>query len=79
MDRRKAIAGAALAVTLLLGGSGVAAAGMEHDCTGGFGQHTSQMAREHGGIAAATAHHNTHHDPDLTVGEHQKLMREHCG
>lgn len=46
-----------------------------------FGQHVSDMARMHGGMAAATAYHNANNGdaPDLTVGEHMRMMRDMCG
>lgn len=43
------------------------------------GQHTSEMAREHGGMRAATEHHNDMHGTDLSVGEHAAHIREECG
>ena len=43
------------------------------------GQHTSEMAREHGGMRAATEHHNEMHGTDLGVGEHAAHIREECG
>ena len=78
MLSRKPLAIGALAAGLLLGGLGsaaVAEAGNTPDAAG-FGQHVSMMAREHGGMANATAHHNEMYNTDLTVGEHQAMMRE---
>ena len=43
------------------------------------GRHTSEMAREHGGLKNATQHHNEIHGDDLSVGEHQALIRDGCG
>lgn len=81
MDRRMLMAGAALAVALLVGNGSALAAGGASGCAtpNGFGQHTSEMARDHGGIAAATAHHNEMHKSDLTVGQHQQMMHSRCG
>jgi hypothetical protein len=78
MDARKCLATVAFAGLLVIGGLEAAAAHGTHQpaedaC---FGQHVSMMAREHGGMANATAHHNAMHDPDYTVGEHQAHMRE---
>lgn len=78
MTYRMRIAGLALATAMLLGSGSMAVAGPENGAPNNcFGQHVSQMAREHGGIAAATAHHNDLHDEDLTVGEHLAMMRDH--
>lgn len=82
MNRRALVTGAALSAMLLIGGGGATTADGNHPCDAGpngFGQHTSQMARHHGGIAAATAHHNAMHGTDLSVGEHQRMMRAGCG
>jgi len=81
MDRRTMVAGAALALASLVGGGGVLAADGASGCAtpNGFGQHTSEMARMHGGMAAATADHNAMHGTDLSVGEHQQMMLGMCG
>jgi hypothetical protein len=73
--------GVALAAALVTGGGGLVAAkpkdGTPANC---FGQHVSAMAREHGGMAKATAHHNAMHGTNFSVGEHQAHMRaEVCG
>lgn len=57
---------------------------MEMTCGSGpnaFGQHVSEMARMQGGMAAATAYHNANNDdePDLTIGEHTRMMHDMCG
>jgi hypothetical protein len=49
--------------------------GTEPDC---IGRHVSTMAREHGGLAAATEHHNAEHGDDLSVGEHLAHVRTEC-
>jgi hypothetical protein len=81
MTMRKSMIGVALAAALVAGGGGLVAAsprdGAPANC---FGQHVSAMAREHGGMAKATAYHNAKHGTDLSVGEHQAHMRdEMCG
>lgn len=74
MSYRGKLASLALAATLLVGGAGSVAAGPENGVPNNcFGQHVSDMARMHGGIAAATSEHH----PDMTVGEHMAMMREH--
>lgn len=78
MTYRMRIAGVALAAAMLVGGGSAAVAGPENGAPNNcFGQHVSEMAQMHGGIAAATAHHNDKHGTDLTVGEHMAMMREH--
>ena len=81
MTTRRLLAGAALAATLLVGGVGAALAGGDGDTPANcVGQHVGAMAREHGGMAAATAHHNDMHGTDLGVGEHLAHIRAgHCG
>lgn len=81
MSRRSFLAGAGLAVALVAGAAGVGplaapAAPRANNCVG---QHTREMAREHGGMRAATEHHNAMHGTDLTVGEHAAHIREECG
>jgi hypothetical protein len=78
MTYRTRIAGLALAAALLIGGGSTVVAGPENGAPNNcFGQHVSDMARMHGGMAAATAHHNQMHGTDLTVGEHMAMMRDH--
>ena len=79
MDRRAMVAGEALSLILLAGGGMATAAGPACEAPSGFGQHTSEMARMHGGMAAATARHNETMGTDLTVGEHQQAMHAACG
>ena len=76
MTFRMRLATAVLATGLLVAGASSAAAANEHpnNC---FGQHVSEMAQKHGGMAAATARHNEMHRSDLTVREHMAMMREH--
>lgn len=72
---------AAFALAAAIGAGGAAAASAQELDMGApncLGQHVSDMARQFGGIAAATAHHNAQHGSDLTVGEHMALMREMC-
>jgi hypothetical protein len=78
MDRRRFVTGVALSLALLIGGT-TTAAGPACDSPSSFGQHTSELARMHGGTAAATAHHNAMHGTDLTVGAHQQVMHAMCG
>jgi hypothetical protein len=81
MIARRLLIGAALMAALLIGGSSAAASGPDSGPAANcVGQHVSEMAREHGGMAAATAHHNDIHGADLSVGEHQAHIRdEMCG
>lgn len=43
-----------------------------------FGQLVSTMARMHGGIGQATAHHNAMHNTNLSVGEYLEHVRAMC-
>jgi hypothetical protein len=81
MNMRKLLVGTALSAALLTGVGGVFAASPTDDTPANcFGQHVSMMARMHGGMAAATKHHNEMHGTTFTVGEHQAHMRdEMCG
>ncbi len=80
MNSRLFHASAVLIVALLAGGLGsmplAATHAAEANCVG---RHTSEMAREHGGMRAATEHHNDIHGADLGVGEHAAHIREECG
>ena len=81
MPMRLVAAGFLLSIALLAGDGGVtpraAVRAAEANCVG---RHTSEMAREHGGIRAATEHHNDMHGSDLSVGEHAAHVRvEMCG
>jgi hypothetical protein len=76
MDARKLFATVALTGMLVVGGAGAAtAAGPNQPDESCFGQHVSMMAREHGGMAKATAHHNEMHGTNYTVAEHLAHMR----
>ena len=79
--QRLIIAGALSAALFVGSGAAVATAGSNNDMPANcFGQHVSMMARMHGGMASATAHHNEMHHTDLSVGEHQTHIRnEMCG
>ena len=81
MIARRLLIGTALMAALLIGGSSAAAAGPASSASANcVGQHVSEMAREHGGMAAATSHHNAMHGTDLSVGAHQAHIRdEMCG
>jgi hypothetical protein len=77
MTTRTLLAGAALTAALLVGGGSTAVAATDGPTASNcVGQHVSAMAREHGGMAAATAHHNDMHGTDLSVGEHQAHVRD---
>lgn len=78
MDARKCLTTIAFAGMLVIGGLETASAkgGNQPSENACFGQHVSMMAREHGGMANATAHHNAMHGTTYTVGEHQAHMRE---
>jgi hypothetical protein len=78
MTYRMRVAGAALAVAMLIGSGSVAVAGPKNgEPNNCFGQHVSYAAQHHGGMAAATDQFNQNpkHD-DMTVGEHMEFMRE---
>jgi hypothetical protein len=78
MTLRMRCAAAVLATGLLFTGVTGAAAGPENGSPNNcFGQHVSDMAQKHGGMAAATGHHNDMHGTNLSVGEHMAMMREH--
>ena len=78
MEARKCLASFAFAGMLIIGGTAASSAKGTHqpDENACFGQHVSMMAREHGGMANATAHHNAMHGTTYTVAEHQAYMRE---
>ena len=78
MTIRMRLAAAVLATGLMMTGAGSAGAGPENGAPNNcFGQHVSEMAQKHGGMAAATAQHNAMHGTDLSVGEHMAMMRDH--
>lgn len=80
MNRRVFHRGAVLTVALLVGVLGPMPLTATHAAAANcVGQHTSEMAREHGGMRAATKHHNAMHGTDLGVGEHAAHIREECG
>ena len=70
-----------LTVALLVGGLGPMPLTATHAAAEAnrVGQHTSEMALEHGGMRAATEHHNAMHGADLGAGEHAAHIRETCG
>lgn len=76
--KHRVLAAATIVAALAAGALGATArpvAAAESDCVG---QHVSEMARTHGGMAAATEHHNAMHGGDLGVGEHLALIRAEC-
>lgn len=77
--RRTLLIAVALGVGLAAGSTGATIVSAQSltpaNCVG---QHVSMMAREHGGMADATAHHNGMHGTDLTVREHQAHIRAMC-
>jgi hypothetical protein len=75
MTTRSALVGVALSAALLIGGGTTIAAPGDGSPMNCVGQHVSMMARDHGGMAAATAHHNAMHGTNLSVGEHQTHVR----
>ena len=90
MNKNRVLAVTGLSLMLLLGGGGAATAvdtghegGSGPNCQvagepNAIGMQTQHAAQMHGGIAGATAWHNQHHDTDLTVGEHQQMIRDTC-
>jgi hypothetical protein len=86
------LASAGLSIMLLLGGSGSAMAdhtghdghhGSGPNCQAvgapnAMGMQMQHAAQRHGGIAGATQWHNERQGDDLTVGEHQQMVKEAC-
>jgi hypothetical protein len=80
MDLQRLIVSTALAAVLIAGGGSVAAGANDSVSASCVGAQVSMMAQMHGGMAAATDHHNEMHGTDLTVGQHQAHIRdEMCG
>lgn len=75
MNLRTLTIGVALGLALISWGTPLTSAGSPANCTG---QHVSMLARAHGGMAPATAHHAAIHETELTVGEHEAHIREMC-
>jgi hypothetical protein len=79
MKRRNSLTVAVVAVVALAGSLGARGAPeIDPAAPNCVGQHVSMMARMHGGIAAATEHHNQMHGTDWTVQEHMAHVREMC-
>ena len=76
MKTRTIVAAVTLAAGVMIGALGTQdSAAAAPSCKG---QHVAMMVREHRGMAAATAHHNTEHGTTLTVGQHLRYIAEMC-